>query len=75
MSAVLTPTRRPRLGRLRARLRAAYLRYLIKHAEKDLDRQRAEFDHISQHAPRQMKHTQAYIDSLGKLLHRATHEF
>jgi hypothetical protein len=75
MSAVLTPTRRPLLGRIRARIRAAYLRWLIRHADKDLARQRAEFEHVSQHGPRQIKHTADYIAALGRKLHRATHEF
>lgn len=72
--AVVTPTRRPWRGRLLARVRAVYLRWLIKHAEKDLKRQRAEFEHASMHWPKQIKHSADYIHALTKQLQRALND-
>lgn len=64
MAAVITPTRRPLLTKLRARVRCVYLRWLIRHAEHDLARHKAEFEHASKHLPAQMKVDRDHIAAL-----------
>jgi len=70
VSAVLTPTRRPVLGRFAARWRCVKLRWLIRHAEKDLAQHQREFEHASRHLPAQIAHDRAYIAALAKQLHK-----
>lgn len=64
MSAMVTPTRRPILGRIRARVHAWHLRLLIRSAERDLAEHQREFDHVSKHLPRQLAVDRNYIHSL-----------
>lgn len=64
------PTRRPLLGRLVARLRCAYTRWLIRCAEHDMARHRAEFEHASRHLPRQIDLDRKHIDTLTRRLVR-----
>lgn len=67
---VLTPTRRPILGRLVALARCAYLRWLIRCAEQDLAQHKAEFEHASRHLPEQIKADRKHIDDLTRELVR-----
>jgi hypothetical protein len=70
MPAVIIPLRRSLWSKLRARLNCAYTRWLIVHAEQDLARQQAEFEHASKHLPAQIKVTQAHIHALTVQLTR-----
>jgi hypothetical protein len=69
---VLTPTRRPLRMRLVARLRCAYLRWLISHAEKDLRQHQAMFEHASKHLPAQIAIDRKHIDALTRRLTKET---
>lgn len=62
-------TRRPLLGRLRARLSCAYTRWLIRCAEHDMARHVAEFEHASKHLPKQIALDRQHIAALtGRLI-------
>jgi hypothetical protein len=56
------------VGRLIARLHCAYLRWLIRCAEKDLAQHKAEFEHASRHLPEQIKTDRKHVDALTKRL-------
>jgi hypothetical protein len=68
MSAVITRTRRPISGRIAARFRSIYLRWLIRHAEKDLAQHQAEFDAASRTLPAQIKADKEHIAALTRRL-------
>jgi hypothetical protein len=57
-------TRRPLLGRLKARLHCAYIRWVIRCAEQDMARHKAEFEHASRHLPKQIELDRKHIASL-----------
>lgn len=65
---VLTPTRRPLTCRLVARLRCAYVRWLIRCSEQDLAQHQAEFEHASKHLPKQIAADRKHIEELTKRL-------
>jgi hypothetical protein len=70
----ITYTRRPLRMRFKARIMAAYYRWLIKHAERDLARHQAEFEHASKHLPAQIKVDREHIHTLTLQLTRAIRE-
>jgi len=74
MSAVTYRTRRTAKSRLTARIRASYLRFLIRYAEQDLARHKEEFERASKHLPAQIKLDRDYIAALTRKLWRADQE-
>jgi hypothetical protein len=62
------PTRRPLTGRLIARLRCAYIRWVISCAERDMAQHQAEFEHAAKHLPKQIAADRKHIEELTKRL-------
>lgn len=62
--AVITPTRRSLVSRLRARIECARIRWLIQHAERDLADPQREFEHASKHLPKQIALDRDHISRL-----------
>lgn len=71
MSAVIIPLRRSIKSKLVARLQCLRLRWLIRHAEHDLEHHQAEFEHASKHLPKQIQLDRDHINSLTIELIRA----
>lgn len=67
----VTYTRRPIAGRIKARLRCVYLRWLIDHAERDLKRHQMEFEDASRRLPKQIDLDRTHIQELTVLLMQA----
>jgi hypothetical protein len=75
LNTYLIRTRRPLWRRLFARARAAYLRFLLKHAEKTLKGHQDDLAQAMRFYPAQVDLDRAYIDSLAKRLMRLVQEF
>ena len=64
MSAVIIPLRRTIRSKLAARLRCWHLRFLIRHAERDMAGHQNELDYATTHLPRQIAVDRDHINRL-----------
>lgn len=69
----IVQTRRPARARLGARMRCAWLRFLIRAAERDLNAHKTELADALSHLPAQIDLDQAHIDALALQLTRTEH--
>jgi hypothetical protein len=70
VTAVVIPTRRPLLSRVKALAREVYIRWRIRCAEEDLAQHVAELEHAVAHLPDQIDLCRQHIDALRRRLER-----